>query len=66
MADVPPYSVPIPDPTLLTTEALRREIAWTREITDEKFKAFRDLHDVLERRMGAEVATYRENDGGSI
>ena len=57
MADIPPYSVPIPDPTLLTTEALRREIAWTREITDEKFKAFRDLHDVLERRMAAEVAT---------
>ena len=56
MAEIPPYSVPIPDPTLLTTEALRREIAWTREITDEKFKAFRDLHDVLERRIDAEVA----------
>ena len=56
MPDIPPYSVPVPDPTLLTTEALRREIAWTREITDEKFKAFRDLHDVLERRMAAEVA----------
>src|SRR5271166_3041898 len=56
MAEIPPYSVPIPDPTLLTTEALRREIAWTREITDEKFKAFRDLHDVLEGRMAAEVA----------
>ena len=57
MAEIPPYSVPVPDPTLLTTEALRREIAWTREITDEKFKAFRDLHDVLERRMVAEIAT---------
>ena len=51
MPDVPPFSVPIPDPTLLTTEALRREIAWTREITDEKFRAFRDLHDDLERRV---------------
>ena len=59
MADIPPYSVPIPDPTLLTTEALRREIAWTREITDEKFKAFRDLHDVLERRMAAEFVSLR-------
>ena len=51
-------SLPSPDPTLLTTEALRREIAWTREITDEKFKAFRDLHDVLEKRfsqVGADI-----------
>src|SRR5271166_5207936 len=54
MADI----VPVPDPSLLTTEALRREIAWTREITDDKFKAFRDLHDVLERRfsqVGADI-----------
>ena len=50
-------SVPDPDPTLLTTEALRREIAWTREITDEKFKAFRDLYDVLEKRVGQEAQT---------
>ena len=51
-------SLPSPDPTLLTTEALRCEIAWTREITDEKFKAFRDLHDVLEKRfsqVGADI-----------
>ena len=54
MADI----VPVPDPSLLTTEALRREIAWTREITDDKFRAFRDLHDVLERRfsqVGADI-----------
>src|SRR5271165_6073999 len=51
MANVPPYSVPIPDPTLLTTEALRREITWTRELIEEKFKAFRDLHDALEKRV---------------
>ena len=51
MANVPPFSVPVPDPTVLTTEGLRREITWTRELIDDKFRAFRDLHDVLEKRV---------------
>jgi hypothetical protein len=51
MPEIPPYSVPVPDPTLLTTEALRREITWLREITDEKMKAFHNIHALLEKRV---------------
>ena len=52
------YAVPVPDPTTLTTEQLRREIAWTREITDQKFAAFTDLFERLEKRVeqrGADI-----------
>ena len=48
----PPYNVPIPDPSSLTTEAIRHEITWLREIMDEKLVAIRGLHDVLEARLG--------------
>jgi len=42
---------PDPDPTLLTTESLLREIAHLKELTDEKFKTQTARTDSLEGRL---------------
>ena len=35
--------VPVPDPTILTTQALQREIAAARELTEQKVFALKEL-----------------------
>jgi vacuolar-type H+-ATPase subunit H len=42
---------PDPDPTLLTTESLLREISHLRELTEEKFKTQTVRTDSLENRL---------------
>ena len=53
MPTPPPIQVvkPDPDPTLLTTESLLREIAHLKELTAEKFETQRMRTDALENRL---------------
>ena len=47
MTEGPPHNVPIPDPTICHDGGAgrRRRETWTREISDEKLRALRDLVD---------------------
>ena len=62
--DAPAEWKPIPDPTVLTTEALNREIALVREYTERSltsmqtsFEAGRDaMHDLLDAKIDASIA----------
>lgn len=67
---------PIPDPTLLTTEALTREINHLRELHEERFRSVQkqfDERDVREERsakdskdaIGAALAAQKEAVGKS-
>ncbi len=42
---LPMVTVPIPDPTVLTTQQLLREIATSREIVETSIKGLRELHE---------------------
>jgi Trk K+ transport system NAD-binding subunit len=44
MADQQISTIPIPDPTLLTTEQLRRELSNLRELMESKMSALADVH----------------------
>lgn len=52
MAVTPPAQVrPDPDPTLLTTDNLRREISHLKELTEEKFATQSTRTDSIEHRL---------------
>jgi hypothetical protein len=63
-------SPPVPDPTLLTTENLRREISNLKELTDTKFAGINDLFSseleklasVTSERFTAVGAQFTERD----
>lgn len=45
MADEQKSSIPVPDPTLLTTELLRRELLGLRELVEAKLSTLREVHE---------------------
>lgn len=57
--DDPPSWRPVPDPTVLTTEALHREISNLREIVEEKLGILGSLVDVHVEELKAIIAEQR-------
>lgn len=57
-------STPVPDPTLLTTEALHREISALHELIDEKIDAARALSDA--RLEFLKESAKQQNDANQL
>jgi flagellar motor switch/type III secretory pathway protein FliN len=55
-------SRPIPDPTLLTTEALQREVATLRELIEQRLDALAQVQDQIISRVEAQADGHRALD----
>lgn len=56
---------PVPDPTLLTTAAVTREIGHLREFIEEKFRGVQTQFDEKQRALDAALAAQKEAVGKS-
>jgi len=56
MADSLQSNIPIPDPSLLTTEQLRRELAALREILEARMAGMDKTHSLLEQQVQQAVS----------
>jgi hypothetical protein len=55
-------SVPVPDPTKLTTDQLRQEIKALRELIESRINSIESLHNVLEQKVESDKTAFAKAD----